>query len=93
MIETFLDESGVARRSAVGETLAPSASATVTDGPAAAGDKTVYTMSEVNKILAQSRTDYERGLIDGKQRNEIVMKIQTAISGGRVVRDTGARAY
>ena len=93
VIDLFLDESGVARRSAVGETLAPSASATVTDGPSGAGDKTVYTMSEVKQILAQSRTDYERGRIDGKQRNEIVRKIQTAISEGRIVRDTGARVY
>jgi hypothetical protein len=93
VIDIFLDESGVARRGAVSETLAPSASVTVSDGPTATGDKAVYTMTEANAALDKSRRDFESGQIDSRKRNEIILKIQTAIAEGRVVRDPNKRAF
>lgn len=86
VIEAFYKETGFTRMASLQDAVLPSGSASAIGDGRVKGDSNVYTTGEMDAALKKARDQYDRGEIDGKTRNAITLKYQTAVTEGRVVR-------
>jgi len=86
VIEAFYKETGFSRMASLQDAVLPSGSASAIGDGRVKSDLNVYTTGEVDAALKEARDMFDSGKIDGKTRNAITLKYQTAITEGRVVR-------